>query len=49
MIDIPLTMDNPVEPGSEIYACVIQLGSGSFSTSIDCNRAYASPTVSGEP
>ncbi len=46
MIDVGITMNEPVETGSEIYACVIQLGS---SSSIECNIAYASATASGEP
>jgi hypothetical protein len=49
MIDVPIAMNKPIESGSEIYACVIQLGSDSFSQSIKCNIAYASPTASGEP
>ena len=49
MIDVPITMNKPIEPSSEIYACVIQLGSDSFSQSIECNIAYFSPTASGEP
>ena len=49
MIDVPITMNKIIEPGSEIYACVIQLGSSSFSQSIKCNITYASPTASGEP
>ena len=49
MIDVPITMIKPIESGSEIYACVIQLSSDSFSQSIKCNIAYASPTASGEP
>ena len=49
MIDGPITMNKPIESGSEIYACVIQLGSDSFSQSIKCNIAYASPTASGKP
>ena len=49
MIDVPITMNKPIESGSEIYACVIQLGSSSFNQSLKCNIAYASPTASGEP
>jgi hypothetical protein len=49
MIDVPITMNKTIESGSEIYACVIQLGSDSFSQSIKCNIAYSSPTASGEP
>jgi hypothetical protein len=49
MIYVPMTMNKPIESGSEIYACVIQLGSSSFSQSIKCNIAYASPTASGKP
>ena len=49
MIDVPITMNKTIESGSEIYACVIQLGSSSFSQSLKCNIAYASPTTSGEP
>jgi hypothetical protein len=49
MIDVLITMNKPIESGSEIYACVIQLGSDSFSQSIKCNIAYAIPTASGEP
>jgi hypothetical protein len=49
MINVGITMNEPVEPGSEIYACVIQLGSDSFSQSIKCNIAYSTPTASGEP
>ena len=49
MINVPITMNKPIESGSEIYACVIQLGSSSFSQSIKCNIAYATPTASGEP
>jgi hypothetical protein len=49
MVDVPITMNKPIESGSEIYACVIQLGSDSFSQSIKCNIAYFSPTASGEP
>ena len=49
MINVGITMNEPVEPGSEIYACVIQLGSDSFTQSIKCNIAYSTPTASGEP
>ena len=49
MIDVAITMNEPVEPGSEIYACVIELGTQSFSQSIKCNIAYSTPTASGEP
>ncbi len=49
MINVPITMNKTIESGSEIYACVIQLGSSSFSQSIKCNIAYATPTASGEP
>jgi hypothetical protein len=49
MIDVPITMNKPVETDSEIYACIIQLGNDSYSQSIKCNIAYASPTASGEP
>ena len=49
MIDVSITMNKPIELGSEIYACVIQLSSDSFSQSIKCNIAYTSPTASGEP
>ena len=49
MIDVPITMNKTIESGSEIYACLIQLGSSSFSQSLKCNIAYASPTASGEP
>ena len=49
MIDVGITMNEPVEPGSEIYACVIELGTRSFSQSIKCNIAYSTPTASGEP
>jgi hypothetical protein len=49
MIDVPITMNKTIESGSEIYACVIQLGSSSFSQSLKCNIAYASPPASGEP
>jgi hypothetical protein len=49
MIDVEITMNEPVEPGSEIYACVIELGTDSYSQSIKCNIAYSSPTLSGEP
>ena len=49
MIDVPFTINKTIESGSEIYACVIQLDSSSFSQSIKCNIAYASPTASGEP
>ena len=49
MIDVPITMNKTIESGSEIYACVIQLGSSSFNQSLKCNIAYASPTASGEP
>ena len=49
MIDVPITMNKTIESGSEIYACVIQLGSSSFSQSLKCNIAYASPTASGDP
>lgn len=49
MLDVPITMNKPVESSSEIYACVIELGNDSYSQSIKCNIAYASPTASGEP
>lgn len=42
-------MNKPIESGSEIYSCVIQLGSDSFSQLIKCNIAYTSPTASAEP
>lgn len=49
MVDVPITMDNLVKTGSVGYGCVIQLAIDTFSQSIECNIAYASPTASGEP
>jgi hypothetical protein len=49
MVDVPITMDNLVKTGSVVYGCVIQLAIDTFSQSIECNIAYASPTASGEP
>ena len=48
MIDVPIKMNKPIESGSEIYACVIQLSSDSFRQSIKCYIACTSPTPSGE-
>lgn len=49
MIDVPITMKNLVKTGSVVYGCLIQLAIDTFSQSIECNIAYASPTASGEP
>ena len=41
MIDVTILMNTEVDPNTEITACVLQLGSGTFSQRINCNTVFS--------
>jgi hypothetical protein len=41
MIDVPILMNALEEPNIEVTACVLQLGSGTFSQCINCNTVFS--------
>ena len=49
MIDVPIKLDNPVKPDTEVMACVLQLGSTDFSQSVKCNTVFSESGSTGEP
>ena len=48
MIDVTILMNTEVDPNTEITACVIQLGSGTFSQRINCNTVFSEVGNTGE-
>ena len=49
MIDVPITLNNPVEEGKEVTACVLELAPNPFDNTTFCNIAFASPPSTGVP
>jgi hypothetical protein len=49
MIDVTIIMNTQVDPNTEVTACVLQLGSGTFSQRINCNTVYSESANAGEP
>ena len=49
MIDVTIIMNKQVEPNTEVMACVLQLGSGTFSQRINCNTVFSEGGNTGEP
>lgn len=49
MIDVTIVMNKQVEPNTEVMACVLQLGSGTFSQNINCNTVFSEGGNPGEP
>ena len=49
MIDVTIIMNKQVEPNTEVMACVLQLGSGTFSQQINCNTVYSEGGNTGKP
>lgn len=48
MIDVTILMNTEVDPNTEITACVLQLGSGTFSQRINCNTVFSEVGNTGE-
>jgi hypothetical protein len=48
-ISVPVNLNSPIQEGSEIMACIIQLGQGPLDNVIFCNVAYANAPSSGGP
>jgi hypothetical protein len=49
MIDVTIVMNKQVEPNTEVMACVLQLGSGTYSQQINCNTVFSESGNTGEP
>jgi hypothetical protein len=49
MIDVPITLNNPVEEGKEVTACVLELAPNPIDNTTFCNIAFASPPSTGVP
>lgn len=49
MIDVTIVMNEQLAPNTEIMACVLQLGSGTFSQRINCNTVFSEGGNTGEP
>ena len=49
MIDVTIVMNKQVEPNTEVMACVLQLGSGTYSQQINCNTVFSEGGNTGEP
>ena len=49
MIDVTIVMNKQVEPNTEVMACVIQLGSGTFSQRVNCNTVFSESGNAEEP
>jgi hypothetical protein len=49
MIDVPIHMDKPVKPNTEVMACVLQLGSTDFSQQVKCNTVFSGAGNTSEP
>ena len=49
MIDVPVTLTNPVEEGTEVTACVLELQPNPIDNTTLCNVAFANPTSIGAP
>lgn len=48
IIDVTIVMNKQVEPNTEVMACVLQLGSGTFSQRINCITVFSEDGNSGE-
>ena len=49
MIDVTIVMNEQLAPNTEVMACVLQLGSGTFSQRINCNTVFSEGGNTGEP
>jgi hypothetical protein len=49
MVDVTVVMNTKVKANSEVTACVLQLGSGTFSQRINCNTVFSVDGNTGEP
>ena len=49
MIDVTIVMNKQVEPNTEVMACVIQLGTGTFSQRVNCNTVFSESGNIEEP
>ena len=48
IIDVTIVMNKQVEPNTEVMACVLQLGSGTFGQRINCITVFSEDGNSGE-
>jgi hypothetical protein len=48
MIDVTIVMNEQLAPNTEVMACVLQLGSGTFSQRINCNTVFSEGGNTGE-
>lgn len=49
MADVTIVMNTKVKANTEVTACVLQLGSGTFSQRINCNTVFSVDGNTGEP
>ena len=49
MIDVPITLNNPLEEGKEVTACVLELAPNPLDNTTLCNIAFANPPSTGAP
>jgi len=49
MADVTIVMNSKVKANTEVTACVLQLGSGTFSQRINCNTVFSVDGNKGEP
>ncbi len=49
MADVTIVMNTKVKANTEVTACVLQLGSGTFSQRINCNTVFSVDGNKGEP
>ena len=49
MADVTIVMNSKVKANTEVTACVLQLGSGTFSQRINCNTVFSVDGNTGEP
>jgi hypothetical protein len=48
-IDVPISFGTSVEDGSEITACILELGQGQLDSIVTCSIAYSSTPSAGGP
>jgi hypothetical protein len=48
-IDVTIVLNKQVEPNTEVMACVLQLGSGTFSQRINCNTVFSEGANTDKP
>jgi hypothetical protein len=48
-IDVTIVLNKQVAPNTEVMACVLQLGSGTFSQRINCNTVFSDDGSMNEP